>query len=386
MTAFSTTTAALTATTPSANNTPPSSVSILQLRNIHSSKHQRFDADFIQRMKRVHTLRKVIPMAHELESNNDIAYVGATPWHGLGSSLPKNQPIEIWQRAAGMDFKIEQTDVLFNAANENGSMLNLRSNKDATVLYRSDNFEPLSVVSKRYKVVQPHDVLGFYRDLVSVSGFELETAGVLKGGKKLWALARTGDEMMLSGSDTVKSYLLLATSCDGSLATTAQFTSIRVVCNNTLQMAVGDNLGAIRVPHSTLFDPVAVKQSLGLGVTAWDEFSRSIKAMSQRPVNKFEAMNYLVNVLGDPTVPLNEQAKVNQKAIQTVYSLYAGDGKGSAMPSAAGTAWGLLNGVTEYVDTHRRARNQDYRLDSAWFGQGAQIKQKGFEAAVALAA
>lgn len=325
-------------------------------------------------------------MAHELASNNDIAYVGATPWHGLGSSLPKNQPIEIWQRAAGMDFKIEQTDVLFNAANENGNMLNLRSNKDATVLYRSDNYEPLSVVSKRYKVVQPHDVLGFYRDLVSVSGFELETAGVLKGGKKLWALARTGDEMMLSGSDTVKSYLLLATSCDGSLATTAQFTSIRVVCNNTLQMAVGDNLGAIRVPHSTLFDPVAVKQSLGLGVTAWDEFSRSIKAMSQRPVNKFEAMNYLVNVLGDPTVPLNEQAKVNQKAIQTVYSLYAGDGKGSAMPSAAGTAWGLLNGVTEYVDTHRRARNQDYRLDSAWFGQGAQIKQKGFEAAVALAA
>ena len=100
--------------------------------------------------------------------------------------------------------------------------------------------------------MQPHDVLGFYRDLVSVSGFELETAGVLKGGKKLWALARTGDEMMLSGMDQVKGYLLLATSCDGSLATTAQFTSIRVVCNNTLQMAVGDNLGAVRVPHSTI--------------------------------------------------------------------------------------------------------------------------------------
>lgn len=323
-------------------------------------------------------------MAHELVNASDMAYIGATPWHGLGNQLPANQPIEVWQKAAGMDWEIRQTDVLFNAADDNGSMLNLRSNKDATVLYRSDTMEALSVVSKRYKVVQPHDVLGFYRDLVSASGFELETAGVLKGGKKLWALARTGDEMMLSGMDQVKGYLLLATSCDGSLATTAQFTSIRVVCNNTLQMAVGNNLGAVRVPHSTTFDPVAVKQSLGLGVTAWDEFSRSLKAMSNRRVNKFEVMSYLVNVLGDAEWPLQEQP--NQKVIQTVYNLYAGDGKGSQMSSSAGTAWGLVNGVTEYVDSFRRARNQDYRLESAWFGVGAQIKQRGFEAALALAA
>ena len=132
------------------------------------------------------------------------------------------------------------------------------------------------------------------------------------------------------------------------------------------------------------FDPVAVKQSLGLGVTAWDEFSRSIKALANRPVNKFEVMSYLVNVLGDAELPLQDQP--NQKAIQTVYNLYAGEGKGSKMQSSAGTAWGLVNGITEYVDSLRRARNQDYRLDSAWFGQGAQIKQRGFEAALALAA
>lgn len=323
-------------------------------------------------------------MAHELASSNDIAYVGETPWHGLGNKLPKNQPIEVWQKSAGMDFEIKQTDVLFNAANGDGNLLNLRSNPDATVLYRSDNNEALSVVSKRYKVVQPKDVLGFYRDLVSVGGFELETAGILKGGKKLWALARTGQETLLPGLDKVKAYLLLATSCDGSLATTAQFTSVRVVCNNTLQISLGQNKGAVRVPHSTTFDPVAVKQELGLGMTAWEEFMVSIKAMANRPVNKFEAMSYLVNVLGDPALPLNEQP--NQKAIQTVYGLYSGEGRGSKLQSANGTAWGLVNGITEYVDIHRRARNQDYRLDSAWFGQGAQIKQRGLAAAMALAA
>jgi phage/plasmid-like protein (TIGR03299 family) len=323
-------------------------------------------------------------MAHELASSNDMAYVGDTPWHGLGNQLPKNRPIEVWQKSAGMDFEIKQTDVLFNAENGDGNMLNLRSNPDAIVLYRSDTKEPLSVVSKRYKVVQPKEVLEFYRGLVSVGGFELETAGILKGGKKLWALAKTGQETILAGGDKVKAYLLLATSCDGSLATTAQFTSVRVVCNNTLQMAVGDSKGAVRVPHSTAFDPAAVKKELGLGMSAWDTFMVNIKAMADRPVNKFEAMSYLVNVLGDPALPLNEQP--NQKAIQTVYGLYSGGGKGSDLASASGTAWGLVNGITEFVDTHRRARSQDYRLDSAWFGQGAQIKQRGYDAALALSA
>lgn len=323
-------------------------------------------------------------MAHELASSSDMAYVGETPWHGLGNQLPKNQSVEVWQKAAGMDFEIKQTDVLFNAANGDGNLLNLRSNPEATVLYRSDTLDSLSVVSKRYKVVQPKDVLGFYRDLVSVGGFELETAGVLKGGKKLWALARTGQEIMLSGNDKVAAYLLLATSCDGSLATTAQFTSVRVVCNNTLQMAVGESRGAVRVPHSIAFDPAAVKRDLGLGMSAWDTFMASIRDMADRPVNKFEAMSYLVKVLGDPALPLNDQP--NQKAIQQVYGLYSGEGKGSTLPSASGTVWGLVNGVTEFIDIHRRARNQDYRLDSAWFGQGAQIKQRAFDQAIALAA
>lgn len=69
-------------------------------------------------------------------------------------------------------------------------------------------------------------MLEFYRDLVNAGGFELETAGVLKGGKKLWALAKTGQETLLKGCDQVKAYLLLATSCDGTLCTTAQFTSV----------------------------------------------------------------------------------------------------------------------------------------------------------------
>lgn len=320
-------------------------------------------------------------MAHEVQT---MAYIHEEPWHGLGNRLPRNQPLEIWQQRAGMDWQIREAPVLFNANQDEGSLLNLRSNADTKVLYRSDNLEPLSVVSKRYQTVQPKEVLEFYRELVSAGGFELETAGVLKGGRKLWALAKTGQETILKGGDKVKAYLLLATSCDGTLATTAQFTSIRVVCNNTLQLAVADSKGSVKVPHSTKFDPVQVKQELGLGLSAWERFNTSIKQLSERKVNRFEVMNYLVEVLGDPELPLNEQP--NQKAIQNVYSLFSGSGKGADLTSANGTVWGLLNGITEHVDHHRRALSRDHRLDSAWFGMGAQIKDKAFESAIALAA
>jgi len=320
-------------------------------------------------------------MAHLVET---MAYVQEKPWHGLGNLLPPNQPMDVWLREAGMEWSIHESEVLFHVNGSKDHGFNIRTNPESKVLFRSDTLAPLSVVSKRYKVVQPREVLEFYRSLVSAGGFELETAGVLKGGRKLWALAKTGQEMMLKGNDQVKAYLLLATSCDGTLCTTAQFTSVRVVCNNTLQMAVGESSGAVKVPHSTKFDPELVKKELGIGLSAWEQFMDSIKVLAERKIHKFEAMNFLVEVLGDPELPLADQP--NQKAIQTVYGLVSGGGKGSDMPSASGTAWGLLNGITEYVDHQRRARSQDYRLDSAWFGQGAAIKQRAFSEAMKLAA
>lgn len=316
---------------------------------------------------------------HEVQT---MAYVNDTPWHGLGNRLTPGQNLETWQREAGMDWRINETEVLYSVSGGDG--LHLKSNPDSKVLFRSDTHAPLSVVSKRYKVVQPHDVLEFYRELVSVGGFELETAGVLRQGRKIFALAKTGQETLLRGNDKVKAYLLLATSCDGSLATTAQFTSVRVVCNNTLQLAVGDSVGAVKVPHSTEFDPQQVKQVLGLGLSSWESFVTDMRQLADRKINKFEAMNFLINVLGDRSLPLNEQP--NAKAIQNVFALYSGEGKGSDLDSASGTAWGLVNGVTEYVDSHRRARSADHRLDSAWFGPGAVIKEKAFHEALKLAA
>lgn len=322
-------------------------------------------------------------MAHEIEH---MAYVGTTPWHGLGNQLSRHQPLEVWQQEAGMNWHIEESPVRF-VSNTASYLGGIHSFPEKKVLYRSDTKAPLSVVSGRYKVVQPWDVLEFYRDLTEYAGFELETAGVLKGGRKFWALARTGQASVLKGNDQVNGYLLLATSCDGSLATVATPTTVRVVCNNTLAIAVDGASQSIRVPHSTQFNPQAVKQQLGISVSQWDDFMYRMKALSNRRVNTGEALGYFLRVICDTEKDVEDRRELTQhRALQKVQDLYSGKGRGSTLESAQDTAWGLLCAITEYVDHEKRARSVDHRLDSAWFGQGANLKQKALDHALELVA
>jgi phage/plasmid-like protein (TIGR03299 family) len=257
-------------------------------------------------------------MAHLVQT---MAYVGATPWHGLGNQLTTHQPLNVWAKQAGMDWDIRETPVRY-VTESAGSLGAIMSFDDSKVLFRSDTHAPLSVVSARYKVVQPREILEFYRDLTEVSGFELETAGVLKGGRKFWALARTGQTGALKGKDVSHGYVLLATGCDGTLATTAQFTNIRVVCNNTLAIALGANQGAVKVPHSTTFDPKAVKQQLGISVSVWDDFMHRMKALSERKMKHSEVQRYFLNVFTEfsPKGP----GVTSDRAMAKALSLYEG--------------------------------------------------------------
>jgi phage/plasmid-like protein (TIGR03299 family) len=314
-----------------------------------------------------------------------MAYVGEEPWHGLGNQLKSKQPIEVWAQQAGMNWTIEEAEVRFVAGG--GGLSSIHAFPEQKVLYRSDTKEPLSVVSNRYQTVQPREILEFYRDLTEVGGFELETAGVLKGGKKLWALARTGQSVSLKGHDEVNGYLLLATACDGTLATTAQFTSVRVVCHNTLSIALGEGQGAIKVPHRSQFDAQAVKRQLGVAISSWDEFMYRMKALSERKVKPETAHEYFRRVLAYPSgVKDGPVTATNERAVKVATELFSGRGKGSSLASASGTAWGLLNAVTEFVDHERRARSDDHRRDAGWFGAGATIKQKALDEALLLLA
>ncbi|AXY55740.1 DUF932 domain-containing protein [Acinetobacter chinensis] len=347
-------------------------------------------------------------MAHQIEN---MAYVGQTPWHGLGSQLSQNQPIDVWAQQAGMDWQIESSNVSYMAQNERGQSI-IMPYEEQRVLYRSDTHAPLSVVSQRYQEVQPREILEFYRDLTEQSGFELETAGVLKGGRKFWALAKTGQTSALKGKDVSNGYILLATGCDGTLATTAQFTSIRVVCNNTLAIALkGQNCsaGVVKVPHSTRFDAEKIKQQLGISVRTWDEHMYEMKQLTQRKVTQTEAAAYFDAVFNSTGMNVTDQedsiiqfyrgvaaqaaqsvkrekSEPNARAMTKTMEMFNGQGRGAELSSAKGTAYGLLCSITEFADHERRAMSQDHRLDSAWFGAGAGLKQRGLEQALSMIA
>lgn len=312
-----------------------------------------------------------------------MAYAAEQPWHGLGNKLAPRQSIDTWKKQAGMDWQIEQSEVRYISGSNHLGVIN--AFPEQKVLYRSDTKAPLAVVSKRFHVVQPGEILEFYRDLTAYNGFELETAGVLREGRKFWALAKTGQSTSLKGRDRVDGYLLLATACDGTLATTAQFTSVRVVCNNTLSIALGNASSAIKVPHRSQFDPDAVKRQLGITVSSWDGFVTRMKALVARPVDPDTVEGLLRRVLTYAS-PEGKTVVVNEQALATVRSLYEGGGRGALMAPSRGTAWGVLNSVTEYIDHHRRARSNDHRRDAAWFGQGAQIKQRAWDEALKLVA
>jgi phage/plasmid-like protein (TIGR03299 family) len=322
-------------------------------------------------------------VAHDIDLSTGkpaIAYVGEKPWHGLGEELPHGEPIETWLRAARLEWKLERLPVQYLVDGR------VRTMDDRFVLVRSDTHTALSVVSGDYQIVQPREVLEFYRELLDLYKYTLETAGALDGGRKVWALARTGVTGAADndGKDELAAYVLLATSCDKTLATTAAFTSIRVVCQNTLFFAIEDiktgRQPQVKVPHNLRFDAAQVKQELGLMDKAWAGFIGKVHKMASFQMKPDAASSFFEDLL----LQKNEKAlsKKARHEHETIIDLFA-SGPGQGLSSAKATLWGVVNAVTYYAD-HVRSGPPGDRLDSAWFGAGYALKEKAWVKASVL--
>lgn len=335
-------------------------------------------------------------MAHELSIRKDgkaeMAFVGETPWHGLGQNVTKGASIGVWAKEAGMDWEAREASVYF----EHDKRADGPTATEADgykMLYRSDNQGQLAIVGSGYEVVQPRDVLEFFRDMTESGGWWIHTAGVLREGRKIWAMATNGDEGSVGRGDSIKRNLILATSLDGSMKTIVMETTVRVVCANTLSIALGKDVKKqVQVSHRTQFDAELVKRALGVNQDSFKVFMEQAKEMADTPVKLNEARDLLraiFKVEDKPTIPglawlgnlanigMEDEAKEN-RSVARCLEMFAGDGMGADLKSAKGTRWGLLNAVTEYVD-HESGRTPDTRLDSAWFGRGLTTKQHAFD-------
>jgi phage/plasmid-like protein (TIGR03299 family) len=330
-------------------------------------------------------------MAHELSIRQDgfveHAYVGAVGWHGLGNQLEKGASIEEWQKAAGMDWRLQRSVIRYATGRDQGpdSWLEMA---DRHVLMRSDTKKALSVVSDKFKIVQPKAILEFFRDLVGGAGYELETAGVLFDGKRFWAMAqRDGGQAEVGKGDVIQSRLLASTSCDGTMATEVRFTNVRVVCHNTLSMAVGDK-AASRTTHRSLFNPDQVKKDLGLGaVEKFAEFMKDMRRLADTRLADQETIQMTAELFRPGAAKLASEDYIRvlrSTPVTTVLELAMdGKAKGSHFDGVKGTAYGWLQGVTEFVDHLSRAKSDDNRRISAWFGKGDDLKTRALEMALA---
>jgi phage/plasmid-like protein (TIGR03299 family) len=312
-----------------------------------------------------------------------MAYVGAVPWHGLGNLVDETISLEEFQKEAGLDWQVQKTPVRYRPED----MINIEglAFKDKYVLNRTTDNRPFAVVSGRYKPVQPTEIFTFFKDLLDMHGMKMHTAGSLKDGGRIWCLAQTGDVHKVLGTDRVDGYLLLSTSYDLTLSTLAQFTSVRVVCNNTLQQVLGDKTGRVTIPHVQEFNASKIKDQMGIGREQWQAFTTALDTLAKIKVDANKAAEIMDKVFEIPDDPVKRMADSDRIHAVNVVDLFR-QGRFIGADIAGPTAWGLLNSLTEYVDHHKRARNQANRIDSAWFGPGANLKQSAMNELMLLAA
>lgn len=306
-------------------------------------------------------------MSHEITIRDngqaEMAFTGSRSaiWHGLGQELQVGASLEEWRKAAGMDWEVQEAEVLY------GAKAGIFEFPEKKVLFRGDTDEPLSVVSSKFQIVQPEEVLEFFRDLVEHHGMQLSTAGTLFGGKRFWALADTGLDSEVVEGDAVKGRLLLATSVDGTLATTAKFVSERVVCNNTLTVALGENTKQLmKVSHKSVFNAKDVHINMGLVDKAWSDFMDKLRSLADKPMSLEQMEQFYKERLFNPEKSEEEQTWGVKRELARIMEA-AQNGAGAGL--GYGTRWAALNAATNYYTHGDGKRNASRQFEDSYYGK-----------------
>ena len=305
-------------------------------------------------------------MAHNVET---MAYAGEVPWHGLGVPVSNDLTPAQMMKKAGLDWTVEQID----------SYVQVGDKKVPTgmkALVRSSDNKVLTNIGQVWNPVQNEDAFNFFSEYVLKGDMEMHTAGSLKGGQLVWALAKVKESFDLFGGDTVESYLLFSNPHKYGFSIDVRFTPIRVVCNNTLSLSLEAKAErSVKVGHRTEFNADEVKKALGIASAKLSQYKEMAEFLGSKRYNIDNLIEYYNTVFprtADKRVQ-NQELSVetlskNAKAAFDAIELQPG------AKYAEGSWWQAFNSVT-YVTDHLQGRNPDNRLYSSWFG-GNQIRKR----------
>lgn len=326
-------------------------------------------------------------MAHKLETYDGQAsmfYVGRPPWHELGTrfeSAPRDSREAL--RAARLDWRVRKEPLFVIHPSGNIQVPKKRA------IVREDSQTILGVVSEEYQPLQNEEAFRFFDSLIDIGASEYETAGALGKGECIWILAKMKEQpMLIAGFDEVQKYLLLVNSHDGSTSVHIRFTPIRVVCQNTLTLALreGTRLQTIvhrRGLHRRLQEARELLNSI---VCTYRDIERNFNLMASVKVDEKRLREYIEAVFPMPSTTHEADARRLQERVtllrnQAVY--FFTHGKGNSQTPIEGTLWAAYNAVTELIDhRHRQRGGPQDRLRDVWFGEGSAIKVRAYREAV----
>ena len=315
-------------------------------------------------------------MAHNVET---MAYAGEVPWHGLGVPVSNELTPNQMMKKAGLDWTVEQID----------SYVTVGDKKIPTgmkALVRSSDNKVLTNIGQVWNPVQNEDAFNFFSEYVLKGDMEMHTAGSLKGGQLVWALAKVKESFDLFGGDTVESYLLFSNPHKYGFSIDVRFTPIRVVCNNTLSLSLEAKAErSVKVGHRTEFNADEVKKALGIASAKLSQYKEMAEFLGSKRYNIDNLIEYYNTVFprtADKRVQ-NQELSVetlskNAKAAFDAIELQPG------AKYAEGSWWQAFNSVT-YVTDHLQGRNPDNRLYSSWFGGNQRRKRGALEKALEFA-
>ena len=302
-------------------------------------------------------------MAHELETQNGVASFASfrePAWHGLGTVFTEEKNTNEMLVAANLnDWNVRLVDVEIPNT--------LTSDKSYSYVVRTNptnktQTDILGVVGERYHVLQNEDLFSFGDNILDGGG-RWETAGSIRGGRVVFGSLALERETVLDPSgvaDKVKTYLLINTSHDGSIAIQASITPVRVVCANTLNLALGAKRGknaikqSFKIRHTqTANGKVQIaRETLGLANKYMDAFDVMAKAMIEKEITAQQFNEIILAAYPKPEKDSKGAIKKWENKVDLINDIYTGEFNGMI----ANTAWGAFNALTERLDWHRSAR------------------------------
>lgn len=313
---------------------------------------------------------------------NSIMYVGETPWHGLGTKLNEAATSADAIKAAGLDWDVVKSEALYRVGSD------YRRAPGQYVVTRKDNGDALGVVGDVYTPLQNRDAFKFFGAVVGEKAAMYHTAGALGLGERVWILAKLPGYIRVVGDDVTEKFLLLTNAHDGSGSVKVLFTPIRVVCQNTLNIALRTNGPVSKIRHSAAMGGkiMNVRDELGIISAKFSLFEEAAQKLATVQVTQEAFKSYIARA---GLVPEKSESTRAENIMLEVSALFEGRQKGGRWPGVKGTAWGAFNAVSEYVDFHRATRGGGMsgdmsRATSLLFGSGASIKQKAWDEALAL--